>query len=137
MVKLATGQQMAQFFDRRGGPPIQPLSRAQLLDGGTGADLSALGPGRRDALVRNTPLWFYVLREAEHNGGKLTGVGARIVATTFRRAIRNSRRSIMDDPAWRPTLGRNAGKFDMTDLILIAYDHDVRQLAPLEPLRRR
>src|SRR5215218_2068652 len=89
MVKLATGQQMADFLkDQR--PQITPLSRERLLDGDTGADLSTLGAKRRDALAQDTPLWFYVLREAEHNHGRLKGVGAHIVATTFRRAIRNS-----------------------------------------------
>ena len=57
------------------------------------------------ALLKDTPLWFYILREAELNGGKLKGVGARIVAETFHRAIEGSSASIVRDPAWRPTLG--------------------------------
>ena len=46
--------------------------------------------GAADALLQNTPLWFYILREAELNGGKLKGVGARIVAETFHRAMEGS-----------------------------------------------
>ena len=46
-----------------------------------------------------TPLWFYILREAELNGGKLNGVGARIVAETFHRAMEGSQHSIVRDPS--------------------------------------
>jgi hypothetical protein len=44
------------------------------------------------------PLWFYILREAEFNGGTLKGVGARIVAETFHRAMEGSKASIVRDP---------------------------------------
>lgn len=49
--------------------------------------------------VPRTPLWFYVLREAELNQGKLKGVGARIVAETFHRAMEGSQTSIVRDRA--------------------------------------
>ncbi len=72
-------------------------------------------------MATRTPLWFYILREAEHNGGRLRGVGARIVAETFHRAMEGSRFSIVRQPDWRPTLGRDSTTFDMTDLIFFAY----------------
>ena len=58
---------------------------------------------RRSAtrVLKDTPLWFYILREAEFNGGQLRGVGARIVAETIHRAIEGSQVSIVRDPAWR------------------------------------
>ena len=72
-------------------------------------------------MATRTPLWFYILREAEHNGGRLRGVGARIVAETFHRAMEGSRFSIVRQPDWRPTLGRDSTTFGMTDLIFFAY----------------
>ena len=35
----------------------------------------ALSTAQRDAVLANTPLWFYILREAELNSGELKGVG--------------------------------------------------------------
>ena len=58
---------------------------------------------------RDTPLWFYILREAELEGGKLRGVGARLVAETFHRAMEGSEFSIVRDKAWRPSSGRTTG----------------------------
>jgi hypothetical protein len=49
--------------------------------------------------IKDTPLWFYILREAELNRGKLKGVGARIVAETFHRAMEGSQASIVRDPS--------------------------------------
>ena len=82
MLKLATGQQMATFLKNK-GVNLTKLTSAQIRNGNNGADLSALTQAQRQALVKDTPLWFYILREAELNGGKLKGVGARIVAETF------------------------------------------------------
>ena len=95
---------------------------------------------RNATSIARTPLWFYVLREAELNGGRLHGVGARIVAETVDRAIRASSISILDDPEWRPTLGRAPGDFDMVDLLLVAYDDDLAlpllELPPCRPPAR-
>ena len=82
-------------------------------------------------LLTNTPLWFYVLREAELNNGKLNGVGARIVAETFHRAMEGSTSSIVRDPAWKPTLGPNNTTFRMTDLLMFAFEGKKNLLAPL------
>ena len=72
--------------------------------------------------MKDTPLWFYVLREAEFNGGRLAGVGGRIVAETFHRAIEGSQISIMSDPTWRPTLGPDPDTFRMVNLLLFAFE---------------
>jgi hypothetical protein len=71
--------------------------------------------------VTETPLWFYVLREAEKLGGRLGAIGGRIVAETFHRAIEGSRISFLHEPNWRPTGGRHPGGFGMVDLLLKAY----------------
>lgn len=130
MVDLATGQQMARFLRRR-GVRVRALTGAQVRDGRGGASLARLSDAQRRALLRDTPLWFYVLREAELNGGRLAGVGARIVAETFHRAIEGSTHSIVRDPRWRPTLGPRRGVFRMVDLLLFAFEGRRALLAPL------
>jgi len=118
-------------FMRNRGVRARKLTSAQLRDGRNGADLDGLTERQRAALLRDMPLWFYILREAEFNGGKLKGVGARIVAETFHRAIEGSKASIVRDPTWRPTLGPNNTTFRMVDLLLFAFEGKKTLLAPL------
>jgi hypothetical protein len=130
MVKLATGQKMAAFLKSK-GVSLTALTKAQIRNGDHGAKLDDLTQRQREGLLKNTPLWFYVLREAELNGGRLGGVGARIVAETFHRAMEGSRHSIVRDPAWRPTFGPNSTTFRMVDLMLFAFEGKKSLLAPL------
>jgi hypothetical protein len=130
MVNLATGQQMVRFLSTK-GVELTALTREQIRDGKNGADLEGLTQPQRAALLKDTTLWFYILREAEFNRGKLTGVGARIVAETFHRAMEGSRFSIIRDQAFHPTLGPNAKTFRMVDLLLFASEGKKGLLAPL------
>src|SRR5829696_2563063 len=130
MVRLATGQQMATFM-RSKGVNIPKLTKAQIRDGNGGVELDSLTAAQREALLKDTPLWFYILREAELNGGKLRWVGARIVAETFHRAIEGSQHSIVRDTAWRPTLGPDNQTFRMVDLLLFACEGKKGLLAPV------
>jgi hypothetical protein len=130
MVRLATGQQLATFLKSK-GVTLTKLTRAQIRDGRNGAKLDGLTQTQRAALLTDTPLWFYILREAELGGGKLRGVGARIVAETFHRAMEGSQVSIVRDPTWRPSLGPNNTTFRMVDLLLFAFEGKKALLAPL------
>jgi hypothetical protein len=130
MVQLATGQQMVRFL-RRHGVRVRALTSAQLRDGRGGASLARFTAAQQAAVLRDTPLWFYVLREAELNGGRLAGVGARIVAETFHRAMEGSATSIVREPRWRPHLGPNRDTFRMVDLLLFAFEGREALLAPL------
>jgi hypothetical protein len=129
MVKLATGQQMATFLKGK-GVSLTTLTRNQLRDGNNGAELGGLTQAQRDAALTKTPLWFYILREAELNGGKLDGVGARIVAETVHRAMEGSTHSIVRDPAFRPSLGPSTTTFKMPDLLFFAFEGKKGLLAP-------
>lgn len=131
MVKLATGQQMVTFLKNKGVTPLNKLTNAEIRDGNGGADLSALTQAQRAKLLPDTPLWFYILREAEFNSGRLKGVGARIVAETFHRAIEGSTFSIVRNKAWRPSLGPNDETFRMVDLLLFAFEGKKTLLNPL------
>jgi len=130
MVRLATGQQMATFLKSK-GVTLTKLTQLQIRNGSDGATLDGLTDQQRRALLKDTPLWFYILREAELNQGKLKGVGARIIAETFHRAMEGSQTSIVRDPNWRPTLGPDNTTFRMVDLLLFAFDGKKNLLAPL------
>jgi Animal haem peroxidase len=130
MVTLATGQQMVTFLKNK-GVTLTKLTNAQIRDGNNGANLDGLSDQQRDALITNTPLWFYILREAELNQGKLKGVGARIVAETFHRAMEGSATSIVRDPTFHPTLGPDDTTFGMANLLLFAFEAKKTLLAPL------
>jgi hypothetical protein len=125
MVRLATGQQMAKLLD------ATPLTEAQILEGNQGAVLTGLTVEQRAEVSANTPLWFYILREAELNNGLLGAVGGRIVAEVFHRAMEASRTSIVRHPSWRPTLGPDRETFRMTDLLLFAFEGKADLLNPL------
>ena len=129
MVKLATGQQMANFLKSK-GVNLTKLTKAQIREGNGGADLASLTQTQRQAVLRDTPLWLYVLREAELNNGRLKGVGARIVAETFHRAIEGSTHSIVRDTTFAPTLGPNSSTFRMVDLLLFAFEGKKTLLNP-------
>jgi hypothetical protein len=130
MLRLATGQQMANFLKNK-GVNLTKLTSTQIREGRGGVELGGLTPNQRQALVRDTPLWFYVLREAEFNAGRLKAVGARIVAETFHRAMEGSQFSIVNDAGWRPSLGPNNTTFRMVDLLLFAFEGKKTLLAPL------
>jgi hypothetical protein len=125
MVKLASGQQMAPLAG------VAALDEAQILAGDGGVDFSGLAPALRSELTSNTPLWLYILREAEFNNGQLTGVGGRIVAEVFHRAMEGSEHSIVREPSWRPHLGPNPLTFRMVDLLLFAFEGRADLLNPV------
>ena len=125
MVNLASGQQMAEFMG------VTPLTKDQIIEGSGGAILTGLTDDEKEAFGTRTPLWFYILREAELNGGLLTGVGGRIVAEVFHRSMEGSRISIVRDPSWRPSLGPDENTFRMVDLLLTAFEGRKELLAPL------
>ena len=129
MLKLASGQQMVEHLNSL-GVNVQPLTRNQILRGSSGARLSALSNAEKDTLATRTPLWFYILREAETGNGKMRGVGARIVAETFHRAMEGSRFSLLRTPEFQPRHGRG-DTFEMTDLLFFAFKGRKTEINPL------
>jgi hypothetical protein len=97
---------------------ITPLDPSRIT---LGPDNTRLGSIANEAFVGNTPLWLYVLAEAQQNmatepsgvvrrnlgSGTLGPVGARIVAETIIGLIVADRFSYLRlEPNWRPTYGR-------------------------------
>ena len=73
------------------------------------SDLATYGHG----LDRSTPLWLYVLREAQLvNGGQFLGpVGGRIVAEVMLGLLRADPTSYLNQqPHWQPSLGGSGGE---------------------------
>lgn len=75
-----------------------------------------------DGICSETPLWLYVLAEAEeqHEGEYLGEVGGRIVAEVIIELLRHDATSFMNHPNWRPELSQSAGEFGIADLLRFA-----------------
>ncbi len=104
---LPSGQAIAAAM----GAPV--LTPQQL------ADLAPVHP----LFVTSTPLWFYVLREADvfGQGGHLGPVGGRIVAEVFLGLLQADPDSFLHAPGgFVPTLGPVPGEFRMIDFLNVA-----------------
>jgi Animal haem peroxidase len=99
LLSIPTGQAVA----KRMGVPA--LTETELRTGNTPEVTAALEAG---GFLQNTPLWFYVLKEAEirANGNSLGELGSRIVVETQIGLIRNDPRSYLNaDHDWNPSKG--------------------------------
>jgi len=78
----------------------------------------------RRRVAGHTPLWFYVLREADvlFDGAHLGPVGGRIVAEVLVGLLHGDPLSFLSvDPTWKPTLpSREPGRFTLSDLVNVA-----------------
>jgi hypothetical protein len=84
------------------------------------SELARFGAG----FERSTPLWYYVLKEAElmTHGTQLAGIGARIVGEVFIALLSLDKDSYLSQKGrWRPTLpSRTRRTFEMVDLLTFA-----------------
>ncbi|HKQ14772.1 MAG TPA: heme peroxidase family protein, partial [Steroidobacteraceae bacterium] len=105
------------------GQSIARTMRVPVLSTGDLSDVQPLGAN----LDRSTPLWFYILREAQvmTQGRTLGPVGGRIVGEVLIGLMQLNRNSYLSaNPRWRPTLldrfGQQTGDFKMVDLLTFA-----------------
>jgi hypothetical protein len=92
---------------------ITPLGATDLQE------LAALGVG----FERSTPLWYYVLKEAEvlADGLHLGPVGGRIVAEVIVGLLQTDPASYLGSGArWQPSLPSKGATFRMTDFLTFA-----------------
>jgi hypothetical protein len=69
---------------------------------------------------KRTPLWFYILAEAQASGtGRLGRVGSKVVASVLIGLARKSRDSYFRIKDWTPTLGTRP-RFELPDLFQFA-----------------
>lgn len=93
-------------------------------------DEIATGPdgqvARQQGLDRKTPLWYYILKEAQvrHNGERLGPVGSTIVAEVFVGLVHGDTQSFLWQVAnWKPTLpAATPGNFTMADMLAFVND---------------
>ncbi len=75
-------------------------------------------------MEKSTPLWFYILKEAElmEDGLRLGPVGGRIVGEVFIGLLKADETSYLAvRPNWTPVLtSATPGEFHMTDLLTFA-----------------
>jgi hypothetical protein len=105
-VQLPSGQEAARQINARrasSAGPIAVLDPKQVMQGEDDAVRDILKDG---AMLEATPLWFYILKEAEvQNGGNRLGqLGSVIVMETMHELLRRSRFSIIMEKGWRPQL---------------------------------
>ncbi|WP_138466970.1 heme peroxidase family protein [Poseidonocella sp. HB161398] len=106
-LNLPSGQACLAAVNATGGPQLPALDRAALVSGPAGAALEAGG------FAGDTPLWVYILKEAEclGSGGRLGPLGSRLVAETLVGLLAADPGSVLNQPGtgpggrWRPADG--------------------------------
>ena len=102
---LPSGEAIARLMD------VQPLTADEL----------------EQTWPHGTPLWFYILKEAEHRGrgDRLGPVGGRIVAEVLIGLLRADPASYLSlEPDWEPTLPAAGPGFSLADLLTLGVAGD-------------
>ncbi len=122
LLSIPTGQAMASAMG------VIPLSEPDLLDGESAEIVEAIELGR---FQRRTPLWYYVLREAQvqTDGESLGSVGSRLVSETLLGLLKHDPNSFLNNaahgrvrpsgikvPGRRDPIGTLAEMIDYTEL---------------------
>jgi hypothetical protein len=95
LLSIPTGQAMAAEMG------VAPLTEEELKRGNTDELNAALEEG---GFLRNTPLWYYILKEAEvrADGNSLGELGSRIVCETVLGLLKHDRNSVFNARGWSP-----------------------------------
>ncbi|HEY9737828.1 MAG TPA: hypothetical protein V6D06_16160, partial [Trichocoleus sp.] len=116
---LPTGQSIARHMR------IKPLSPEELASGSEGAVV------KKHGFDRETPLWYYILKEAlvKNDGLHLGPVGSRIIAEVFVGLLEGDTGSFLyNNPDWTPFLPSAVpNHFTMVDLLRF-----VGELSPID-----
>jgi hypothetical protein len=110
---LPAAQDIARIME------IPVLTPAEIATGPDGAVAAAQG------LDHKTPLWYYILKEAQVRSGglRLGPLGARLVAEVFIGLVAGDSTSYLSDRTWKPTLpAKTSGTFLMSDLLRFTAD---------------
>jgi hypothetical protein len=114
-----------------GLPSGQDIARAMKIHNPLTPDEIATGPdgaiAKKHGLHLRTPLWFYILKEAEQRGNaeRLGPVGATIVSEVFVGLVHGDHLSYLwlKGKQWKPTLpSKTPGDFTMADLLRFVGD---------------
>jgi len=116
MLGLPSGQAVARAMTIR-----HPLTPDEIATGPDGA------VAKKHGLHQHTPLWYYILKEAEQrgNGERLGPVGSTIVSEVFVGLVHGDRLSYLwlKGKHWKPELpSKTPGDFTMADLLRFVGD---------------
>ncbi|MGM0586403.1 MAG: peroxidase family protein [Pseudomonadota bacterium] len=122
-LNLPAAQDCAAEFNSVYGDLIRPLNREELASGHTGEAV-------RDGLAERTPIWFYVLKEAEilGHGRRLGPLGTALVAETLIGVLAGDPGSIWrggpEGGLWTPACGArpNGREVDGIEALLQAAE---------------
>lgn len=142
MLRLPTGEQVAARLGVTALPAEVLWSAGSKLARGVPEPLSEAAEKRSNvfesnklAFAQKTPLWYYVLREAEYfgvernpreekpelGGQHLGPIGSQIVAETLIGLLWEDASSILNQPSFRPVIAHDPAKgFQLSDLIKYA-----------------
>jgi hypothetical protein len=114
---LPSGQGMAKLLK------VPVMTQAQLTQDLPANEVAVLQK-QSNLLLKKTPLWYYILREAAvmGSGETLGPLGGKIVATTFARVLKRDAASYLNAPGgFTPSLpASTAGDFTFADLVKFA-----------------
>ena len=123
IMNIPSAQSVAKAMTAAGHPPARVLTEAEIMEGAIAS--SALPADEKATLAQATPLWFYVLKEAEkvNDGRRLGPIGSRLVAETLVGLVVNDPQSYwhldVGGGAWKPKVG--AQKIEsMADMLKFA-----------------
>ena len=118
-----------------GLPSGQDVCRAMKIQPMTPAEIATWPDGKvaeKHGLHEETPLWYYVLKEAQHyhDGKRLGPMASTIVAETFLGLVHGDHESFLWKRSnWKPELPcKQEGHFTMADLI--RFVGDINPLGP-------
>ncbi len=114
-LRIPTGQAVARALD------LDVLSAEEIE--AAAKDEAQLQALRAGGFSDRTPMWYYLLAEAEHaaDGQRLGPLGSTIVAEVLIGLTRRSADSILRSPGWRPSLlAKRPGRFSLADLLRFA-----------------
>ncbi|MDB5374258.1 MAG: heme peroxidase [Belnapia sp.] len=111
-LELPSGQAIARHMG------VRVMTEAEVTQGADGQALREIG------LHEATPLWYYILKEAQilgDNGNRLGPTGGRILAEVFVGLLQTDPEAFLhkdQNPGWTPSLpAAFAGQFTMADLL--------------------
>ncbi|HEV7767448.1 MAG TPA: heme peroxidase family protein [Thermoanaerobaculia bacterium] len=113
LLRLPTGQAVAKALK------LPVLSVNDMLKAAANPQQKAVL--KSSGFHKRTPLWFYILIEAGAVGkGRLGPVGSTIVAEVLIALVRRTPASFFSEIGWKPTLGKQRGKFTINDLLRLS-----------------
>lgn len=121
-------------------PLPDPKLKSVDKNGGTKLTSIAKDPDLGGAFKDNTPLWFYILAEAQelYDGEQLGPVGGRIVIETLLGLLWNDKCSYLrQSPMWKPKQILNGGQFHMEDFVKEALQEPGAAPKVRKALRRK